>query len=311
MTAARCLVTGATGFVGGHLVRHLLADDRDVVALVRDPGRSRLPAGVEVVPIPGDPGELAAAVLAARPDVCLHLATMFVAVHGPDDVVPMLDANVVFGARLAEALVAAGGVPLVDTGTVWQHIGGAAYAPANLYAATKQALADILRAYTVAHGLPVARLTLADTYGPGDRRPKLVPALLRAARTGEPLPMRSGGQVVDLVHVDDVVAAFVMVADGLVRRPDLAGSFVVSSGAPLTVRQVVARAEEAAGRALPVQWGARPDRPVDALVPRAPGGPVPGWRPRIDLVAGLRPLFGPSATLPGRASHPTTPGEQP
>src|SRR2546428_13179 len=36
----KCFVTGATGFVGGHLVRHLCNAEQEVVALVRDPSRA-------------------------------------------------------------------------------------------------------------------------------------------------------------------------------------------------------------------------------------------------------------------------------
>jgi nucleoside-diphosphate-sugar epimerase len=271
------LVTGATGFVGGHLARRLVADGERVVALVRDPIRA--PEGVEAVRIPEDTAALVEAVKRAEPDICLHLATHFVAQHTVADIGPLVEANVGFGMRLAEAL---GEIPLIDTGTVWQHLGGERFRPANVYAATKQAFADILAAYP----LPVARLTLTDTYGPGDTRPKLVPALVHAARTGETLAMGSGTQLVDLVHVDDVAAAFRHLAADF--RPE---TFVVTSGQPVTVRELVGFAEKAAGRPLPVQWGARPERSVDAVAPRSPDPTLPGWRPRVDLVTGLRPLL--------------------
>jgi len=45
----RVLVTGATGFIGGHLVPELVAAGHDVRALVRDPGRYDAPEGVDVV----------------------------------------------------------------------------------------------------------------------------------------------------------------------------------------------------------------------------------------------------------------------
>lgn len=276
------LVTGATGFVGRHLVRRLVAEGAGVTALVRDPASSRLPAGVTPVAIPDDPADLVDAVKQAQPDICLHLATHFVAQHTLDDVGPLVAANVGFGMRLAEALVAAGSVPLIDTGTVWQHLGGERFRPANVYAATKQAFADILAAYP----LPVARLTLTDTYGPDDPRPKLVPALVRAARTGEALAMGSGQQLVDLVHVDDVIDAFLQLAGDF--EP---ATFVVSSGLPVTVRDLVDIASLAAGRPLPVRWGARAERAVDAEAPRSPDPTLPGWQPRVDLITGLRPLL--------------------
>jgi nucleoside-diphosphate-sugar epimerase len=295
------LLTGASGFVGRHLAARLVRDGAAVSVLVRRPD-TPLPDAVAAVPIPATADELAASVEAARPDVCIHLATHFVAAHVPADVAPMLEANVVLGTRLAQALVDAGSVPLIDTGSAWQHVGGDRFRPANLYAATKQALADILTAFSSRHGLPVSRLTLTDTYGPDDPRPKLVPALLRADRTGEPLAMGSGRQLIDLVHVDDCVAAFVRLA-ARVRRPfgegapattgDGQGGFSVSSGAPLTVRELVERAEEAAGRRLPVRWGARADRTVDAEAPRSPDPRLPGWQPEVGIVDGLRGLFRP------------------
>ncbi|MFI5794416.1 NAD(P)H-binding protein [Streptomyces sp. NPDC051677] len=49
------LVTGATGTIGGELVRHLAARGEKVRALTRDPANARMPAGVEVVR--GDYGE--------------------------------------------------------------------------------------------------------------------------------------------------------------------------------------------------------------------------------------------------------------
>jgi uncharacterized protein YbjT (DUF2867 family) len=43
------LVTGATGNVGGSVVRQLLEAGENIRALTRDPGAARLPAGVDVV----------------------------------------------------------------------------------------------------------------------------------------------------------------------------------------------------------------------------------------------------------------------
>lgn len=297
MLPERVLLTGATGFVGRHLARSLVAQGVDVAALVRPDSTRRVPTGVVAVAVPASAAGLLSVVRDAGPDVCVHLATRFVAQHGPNDVVPLLEANVVFGARLAEALVAVGGVPLVDVGTVWQHVDNARYRPANLYAASKQALADLLASYALRHGLPVVRLTLTDTYGPDDDRPRLVPLLVDATRTGADVPLSSGTQLVDLVHVADVVAAFEIVLERLrsdhpiVPAGDGSTRLGVSSGAPVSVRQLVATVEQAARRPLAVRWGARPDREVEMRRPWDPGPPPPGWRPRVSLEDGLSALL--------------------
>ncbi len=302
----RVLLTGATGFVGGHLARALVARGDRVTALVRA-GSPPVPPGVEALVVPGGTDDLEATVRGVHPDVAVHLATHFVARHTSTELVDLLEANVVFGTRLAEALVAAGRVPLVDTGTVWQRVGGAAYRPANLYAATKQAYADIVASYALNEGLAVARLTLTDTYGPDDRRAKLVPALVRSAHTGEPLELSSGQQLVDLVHVDDVVAAYEVVMDRLVAGDPAPGAVAehgCNAARPLTVRELVALVDELLGRPLPVRWGARPDRPVEMRERWSAGVAPPGWQPRVPLPAGLAALLGtnlrsdPATTMP-------------
>lgn len=301
----RVLLTGATGFVGRHLARALVDRGAEVVALVR-PGSARtVPAGVTAVAVPESAVDLEEAVRAARPDVCVHLATHYVAQHRADEVEALLEANVVFGARLAEALVAVGGVPLVDVGTVWQHVDNAPYRPANLYAASKQALADLLVAYALRGGLPVVRVTLTDTYGPDDDRPRLVPLLVEAASSGTPVYLASGTQLVDLVHVDDVVAAFTAVLARLGDEPawpDADGStrVGVSSGAPVTIRELVAAVERSSGHPLAVEWGARPDRDVEMREPWDPGPTPAGWHPRVGLDEGLADLLARSPDRVGR-----------
>jgi nucleoside-diphosphate-sugar epimerase len=291
----RALVTGATGFVGRHLCRRLVDDGWTVTALVRDPSSSRVPTGIEAVPVPGDHQGFVDLVRRADPEVCVHLATHFVAEHRPEDVEPMIEANVGLGTRLADALVEAGGVPLVNTGTAWQHVNGADYDPVSLYAATKQALTDVLRFHAARRGLPVVTLTLADTYGPDDDRAKLVPALLAAARDGRSLDMSDGGQMLDLVHIDDVVAAFLVVID-LLRTDrgavaaDGTTRWAVSSERPVTLLDLIPRFSAATGLALDARWGVRPRRIIEMREPWPSVAPPPGWSPTVGLDEGLAAL---------------------
>lgn len=288
----RALVTGGTGFVGGRLVATLLARGVETHVVVRETTpperRARLGPVAGVVVDDGRVDTLAEAVARIRPDVTFHLATHFVAQHTPDDIVPLVAANLSLPLRLAEALTAGGATRLVNTGTVWQHVENAPYRPKGVYAATKQAAEDLLRAYAELELLSVCTLVLTDAYGPGDPRPKLLPTLLRVAREGgPPLAMGSGRPYVDLVHVDDVVAAFLAVAAAGTDRWERYG---VGSGAPVTVRALVALVEEVLGVPVPVDWDARPDRPLEMLTPWSPGPAPPGWSPAVGLRDGIADL---------------------
>lgn len=292
----RALVTGAGGYVGRHLVARLLADGWTVEAVVRNASARALPADwtnrVRVHRDDGAIGTLAAALGAARPDIVFHLASLFIAEHKPDQVAPLVDTNLGFGTRLLEAMAASGGARLVNTGTAWQHFDGADYNPSSLYAATKQAFEAILRFYVEAHGLAAVTLKLFETYGPADERPKLIPALLRAARDGKPLQMTPGENQLDFVHIDDVVGAYLAAARRLLAGA-VAGSetYAVRSGRAVSLRELVGLVEQATGRKLTVAWGGRPYRRREIMTPWPGGDTVPGWQATIPLEQGLAGLI--------------------
>jgi nucleoside-diphosphate-sugar epimerase len=292
----RALVTGVTGFVGAHVARALVADGVVVHAVVRPDSRlDRVPDLRDTVALHVDDGStdaLVRAVDAARPDTTFHLATNFIAEHGEGDVGPLVQDNVAFPSRLVDALAGHRGV-FVNVGTAWQHVDGARFLPKNLYAATKQAFEDML-AYSVVSGrVRALTVNLYDSYGPLDQRGKLLSALIEALRTGDVLAASSGRQLVDLVHVDDIVrglrgAAAACAADAL---PADVPYFSLSSGRPRTLRELVDVLGAVAGRPVPVEWDARPDRAGDMTSPWDAGPAVPGWEPAIDLETGLTALL--------------------
>lgn len=282
------LVTGGTGFIGRHLVRALAADGADVHVLTRESSQRRpdVPEGVTVHALPRPSVDVAALVDEVAPGTVFHLATHFVARHRPDELADMVDSNVTLGTVVAEGAVRVG-ARLVHTTSAWQHFDGAEYDPVSLYAAMKQAFVDVLRYFQEVEGLDAREVCLFDTYGPDDDRGKLVGALLHHARQGTAVTMSSGRQLVDLTHVDDVVAALRAAAahDGPVTR------LVARGGAPLTVRELVDMVEEVSGRSLDVTWGAREDRPREMTRDWLVASDDIGWAPRVPLRDGLARLW--------------------
>ena len=118
----RVLVTGATGFVGRHLVRRLAADGVAVHVLVRPQSNLTPLQGFSGLSIHIDDGEgsLHEMLDKAAPEVVIHLAAHFVAEHGPGDLGPMVEANILFGALMLESMARAGTARLVNAGTSCQ-----------------------------------------------------------------------------------------------------------------------------------------------------------------------------------------------
>jgi len=287
------LVTGGTGFVGSRLVRALIAEGFDVHVLVRSTSSleelAPVLAEVRLVEFGGSTVGLAAAVGRAHPDLVFHLASRFIAEHRPDQVNELIDSNVRFGAQLLEAMAVNGVRRLVNAGTSWQHFEGAEYRPVCLYAATKQAFEAILEFYVDARNLQTITLKLFDTYGADDPRPKLFSLLRSASQRDAVLEMSGGEQLVDLVYVDDVVDAFLMAGKRLLSgEAQPKEEFAVSSGKPMPLKDIVALYAAVCDVDLRVDWGARPYREREVMVPWHTGAALPGWSARTSLEDGIR-----------------------
>lgn len=295
MTGRVALVTGGTGFVGSHLVHELVRDGWQVHVIVR-PGSDlsllgKIKNELVLHEYDGTHESMQANLFAVRPDVVFHLAALFVAGHESKDIMPLIQSNVLFGTHLVEAMTSAGITHLVNTGTFWQHYENNNNSPVNLYAATKQAFEDILQYYVEARGLRVITLKLFDTYGPGDPRPKLLNLLRRVANENSHLKMSPGRQPIDLVHVQDVVSAFVVAAKRLLDGGVIAHDrFGVASGHSVSLRELVDLIGEVRGKELTIKWGGLPYRSREVMVNGSLPS-LPGWAPSISLASGLKEFF--------------------
>lgn len=286
----KVLISGGTGFIGSNLVERLLREGENVAVLARKGTKDK--AKCLCYSTSGQTEEVIDAFETFRPDAVIHLASLFLAAHKPEDLVSLIQSNLLFGTQLLEGCIHSGTRYFINTGTSWQHYLNEEYNPVCLYAATKKAFEDLSKYYQEAHGLKVLTLKLFDTYGPGDPRPKLVSLLLKTAQKGEVLGMSPGEQILDLVHVDDVVDAFVR-ALSLIQQDDFENGscFAVSSNERLTLKRLVALVEELYGKKLTIEFGKRPYRYREVLEPWNAFQLLPGWAPKIKLADGLRDLL--------------------
>jgi nucleoside-diphosphate-sugar epimerase len=172
----RVLVTGATGFTGGHLVRHLRARGHQVRALVRDPARAAgLADGIELVR--GDLRDAASFPDALRDvSVVYNVAALYREAGLPDDAYFEVNARAV--ARLIATAAGAGVKRVVHCSTVGVHgdVGqthadeDAPFAPGDVYQRSKVEGERLAREAERQHGIEVVIARPTGIYGPGDRR---------------------------------------------------------------------------------------------------------------------------------------------
>jgi UDP-glucose 4-epimerase len=295
----RLLVTGAGGFVGAAVARLAVARGHEVVAAVGPQSRlDRLaPVARELTVARADVTDadaLAAAVAAARPEVCIHLAAAGAVVR-EDDIELLLATNALAPARLARALADAGCTRLVTAGSSSEYgtptgpmDEADACDPDDAYGVAKLAGGLLARVVAHEHGLQSAHLRLFSVYGPGEDPRRLVPSVVHALLSGRPLELTPGEQVRDFVYVDDVAEALLDAA----VRPGVDGVTAnVGTGVQTTVRDLCLKVADLTGGHELLRFGARPYRPGERFSWQAAtehAASALGWRARTSLDEGLR-----------------------
>jgi nucleoside-diphosphate-sugar epimerase len=292
----RVLVTGGVGFVGSHLTRSCLHEEWQVgVTYLPQEDLSQIgdvKTRISTFPVNGTTEDVLSIVERFKPDLIFHLASVFLVQHTSEQIMNLINSNITFGTQILEAMARFNVQYFINTGTSWQHYLGDNYNPVNLYAATKQAFDDILEYYIQANRIRAITLKIFDTYGPADHRPKLFSILTRAANEGSRLDMSLGEQLIDMVHIDDVVSAFLVAAkrlfNGKVSHHD---RYAVSSGKPIPLRELVEIYQHVTRQDINIVWGGRPYREREVMVPWKSGKRLPGWRPKIKLEQGILNLL--------------------
>ncbi len=293
----RVLITGASSYIGYKLSQHLAAHGTEVHAVVRpqtDP--ARLPTCLSAANLHSHDGStesLVDIVARAKPDVTFHLAGLYLREVKPEQVLALIASNYTFGIQLLEALRLSAVRPaIVYAGTYSQYFMSETPRPLNLYSALKQAFSQALSLYLDQYGVRTIELVLFDNYGIDDWRPKLIRAITDAARDGTPLPLPDEDVTIDLMHIDDVIAALAHAAQLLERDQAaiLSKTFAASYGTRYRLSELVALFESVTGRKVVTRPGAYklPERRIS--VPWD-GPRLPGWEPKIKLEDGMRNYF--------------------
>lgn len=299
----KVLLTGASGFLGQHVLRCLQDEGVETVCLGR-----RRPAQFAGQFIEADllaQPDAAALLRAAQPTHLLHLA--WYAEHGKYWTSPLNLRWAEASVRLAEAFCAAGGRRLVAAGTCaeydWSHgwcrEESTPLAPATLYGTAKDACRRLMQAVCAQHSVAFAWARVFLPFGAGESAQRLVPSLASALQgRRDPFAVNAAAYR-DFLHAGDVARAFV----ALLRSPaPVEGAFNLSSGQPVAIGEIV--------RTLASLLGADP-QPILQLAAARPGEPAllagdnsrlvqaTGWRPALGLREGLALALQPSPPFTG------------
>jgi nucleoside-diphosphate-sugar epimerase len=268
----RVLVTGASGFLGSHVVRRLVKEGADIYAVTSSvstsPERlSDLLDGITLLEANlRDASSLAHVVAAAQPELVIHQAAFTHVGKSFSRIDENIQTNIQGTVNLLQALeghyrrfvyVGSGDVygdspvPFTEDGPV---------APASPYAVSKYAAERFCRMFHQAYGWPIVCLRPFNVYGPGQSPDRIIPELIISALSGRDLKMTEGRQTREFMYVEDVAEAFVQA----LVKPDIDGEVInVSRGEEVSIRQLATTVLELMGNPVKGLFGALENRPTE------------------------------------------------
>jgi len=283
----RALVTGAGGFVGVHLVRHLEESGDEVVQL------ERTVDGIDVIDTP----EITEAVMAAKPTVVYHLAGSADVGGSWDTPQETFLANALGTLNMLEASrqVGAERVLAVSSADVYGRVTedelpldeGQPLRPVSPYAASKVAADALAQQAWLGHRQPVVRVRAFNHLGPGQTDRFVAPSLAaRIARNerdgGDEVPIGNTAPRRDVTDVRDVVRAYRL----LIEHGEPGEVYNVCSGRAVAVQEIADLLLGMADRPMRLVTDPALQRPVD--IPVLVGdntrlASATGWSPTIPL----------------------------
>ncbi|MBZ0304171.1 MAG: NAD-dependent epimerase/dehydratase family protein [Anaerolineae bacterium] len=265
------LVTGAAGFIGSNLVRHLVQSNAIVTAGVRPHSDlRRLRAVQQYITLTQldltQVDEEALKVDLAGTQIVFHLASAGVN-PAQQNAESIFQANVMGTLHLLQAARAWEIERFVYCGSCFEYPSGSHLtedvlpAPTAEYGASKASGWILAETFFRRYGLPVISLRPFTVYGPQEGAHRLIPQTIQKALSGGHFELTGGEQTRDFVFVEDVVEAFLAAATASSKA--LGKTFNVCTGEETSVKALVSMVIELTGSDVEPLFGALPYRETE------------------------------------------------
>ena len=283
------LLTGATGFLGSHLLEALLTQGYKVTILRRSTSNSwRIDHLLEQVSaFDVDQVDIEEAFKAEKVNTVIHTACSY----GRDcqPLVEVIASNLLFGVNVLEAAISHGVATFINADTLLPKY-------VDAYSLSKHQFLQWLKRRD--QEIRVVNLRLEHMYGPRDDDTKFVPWLIRQmASDVTRIPLTEGRQKRDFIYVDDVVSAYLII---LQRVEEWAGykEFDLGSGEYTSVRDFVCILHSIYKKAYPAldctlgfgDLKSREDEPNCLVLDNTPLKSL-GWTSQYNVSAGIAEMM--------------------
>jgi len=281
----RVLVTGASGFIGRKLVERLVLEKNEVAIYSRKIACS-FPEPIKI--FAGDIYALSKSIQSFAPHYVFHLAGLSFYPKNAQDRESLWEANVLFGAKLVEILKNNKNVVFVNFNTSLAYRGMGIY-PHSYYAMTKSCFSQTLSYYSEKKYFTAFNLILYNVYGDNDTAKRAINYIIDSLGAHIPVLMSPGAQVMDFIHVDDVIQ---LCLELLKQTPSIPIEDIhIGTGRGITLKETAHLISALSGKQTNIQFGGLPYRDDEKMVNIAPIEHNRFWKSTISIEKGFLSLI--------------------
>jgi nucleoside-diphosphate-sugar epimerase len=256
----RILITGATGFIGQKLLKRLTDQHHTLAIHVR---KQLHEVDSNVLVFSGELNQFQKEIIDFSPEYVFHLAGCSVYPKNANEEVELWSANVLYGNTLLSIIKETPGLVFVNFTTSLAY-DGTELKPFSYYALTKANFVQSLHYFTHYDNVRVFNLILYTVYGEGDNTKRVLNYILDSLDAIEPISMSPGEQIMDFIHVDDVIGLCLQLLE---NKPNKKIEEIhVGTGRGITLKEAAKLIELLSKYKTNIEFGAIPYRREEKMV---------------------------------------------
>ncbi len=286
----KVLVTGATGFVGQHLLKKLPAHDTSIVVRAYTESLN----SYNQIIFDDNLEQFKKSIIDFNPDIVIHLASYLTSNDNQMSIKHIIEANILFTSYLLEALSKTQMKLFINTGTFAEFSkNDLDYNPAYFYAASKTAINPILQYFKNLSDFKSINIIPYTIYGGESKNKKVIDIIIGSTTSVKKVNMTNGEQKLDFIHIDDVIDFYIFCLQNMNLLKDNY-NYHLGTGIGTTIKSLASSIEYLSNKKTNIKWGALEYRDLDIMKAIAPITTIQkqlNWSPKIKLEDGIKRIL--------------------
>jgi len=284
------LITGSTGYFGRYLIPQLIENNHNVLEITRSLDKSfeLFADSTEKLLLINKQNEMIEAVENFNPDIVIHLAAHLTSNDDYKSMLKLYDSNILFLGKILDMVKNCNLKLFINTGTFAEYDHKKdCLDPKYLYSATKTASRSLIQYYSKVYCFKVCTMVPFTVYGGKDTQKKIIDIIYDSINSKFPINLSPGEQLLDFVHIDDVVDSFLTVIN---QESEINRNYVmhIGTGVGHTLKDLALLIEKHSEKKTNVNWGGINYRKSDIMYAVAKDVNDLAWKAQINLSDGIK-----------------------